>query len=84
MKIRPDHLYSSGSDFKAPTLPHPGSFIPIEDHHLLKQDFEEFEPGEYVGYELDDNLSGSPTVIYAIILDRIVEETSRGDEVCSF
>ena len=50
LKIRPDHSV----DFKQPTLPLPGSFIPVEDHHLLREDFEKFDNGEYVGYELDD------------------------------
>jgi sacsin len=71
LKIRPDHSVGDGHQ---PTLPIPGSFIPIEDHHLLKEDFEEFEMGEYVGYELDDDESGTPIIIYAIILERIEEE----------
>lgn len=71
LRVRPDH---SVGDVQQPTLPIPGSFIPIEDHHLLKEDFEEFEMGEYVGYELDDDESGMPTVIYAVILERIEEE----------
>ena len=40
-------------------LPPSGSFVPIEDHHLLRDDLElEFEVGEYVAYELDDQLCG--------------------------
>ena len=64
LKIRQDHSV----DFKQPTLPNPGTFIPLEDHHLLKEDFEEFEPGEYVALELEDDVSGGQTFIYAIII----------------
>ena len=53
--------------------PPPGTFILIEDHHLLNDAFEEFEPGEYVGYELDDpslqRQEGNATYIYAVIID---------------
>lgn len=72
LKVRPDNQY--GSDSAQPTLPSPGTFIPTEDHHLLKEDFEEFETGEYVGFELDDDESGMPTVIYAVIVEKIMEE----------
>lgn len=72
LKVRPDNHY--GSDSSQPTLPSPGTFIPTEDHHLLKEDFEEFETGEYVGFELDDDESGMPTVIYAVIVEKIMEE----------
>lgn len=58
--------------------PPPGTFIPIEDHHLLNDAFEEFEPGEYVGYELDDpslqRQEGNATYIYAVIIDIMVNE----------
>ena len=81
MRVRPDHCVGDGV---LPTLPTPGTFIPIEDHHLLKEDFEEFEMGEYVGYEVDDDDSGMPVVIYAVILERIDEEeffhVRRGSE----
>lgn len=71
LQVRPDHCLTDGYQ---PTLPTPGTFIPIEDHHLLKEDFEEFEMGEYVGYEVDDDDSGMPVIIYAMILERIEEE----------
>jgi len=71
LRVRPDQCLTDGHQ---PTLPTPGSFIPIEDHHLLKEDFEEFEMGEYVGYEVDDDDSGMPVIIYAVILERIEEE----------
>ena len=76
MKIRQDDSYDpSLSDL----LPDPGDFIPIQDHHLLNEAFQEFSPGEYVGFELEDpsleNQKGDATFIYAII----VEDVS-GDE----
>jgi len=71
LRVRPDQCLTDGHQ---PTLPIPGTFIPIEDHHLLKEDFEEFEMGEYVGYEVDDDDSGMPMIIYAVILERIEEE----------
>ena len=50
--------------------PELGSLIPIEDHHLLNDSFEEFHHGEYVGYQLDDPSlhlkEGVPTYIYAM------------------
>ena len=70
LKIRPDYSV----DIKAPTLPIPGSFIPIEDHHLLREDFAEFSQGEYIGLELDDDESGLQTFIYAIVEDKSIEE----------
>jgi len=71
LNVRQEQLF--GLD--QPTLPTSGTLIPVEDHHLLKDELEEFEPGEYVGYEIDDNLSGGPTVIYAVIIEKIIEET---------
>ncbi|KAK2153631.1 hypothetical protein LSH36_291g08049 [Paralvinella palmiformis] len=72
LKVRPDHSI----DTRTPTLPTPGSFIPIEDHHLLREDFVEFSQGEYIGLELDDDESGFQTFIYAIVLNKLVEETT--------
>ena len=72
MKIRQDD--SLGAEEKG-AFPEPGSFIPIEDHHLLNQDFEEFSLGEYVGYALYDPTlemqEGEPTFIYAIIVEEL-------------
>ena len=76
MKVRPDHSV----DMHQTTLPPPGSFIPIEDHHLLKEDFENYEQGEYVGYELDDDETGGRIIIYAVISEK-VEQESQGDDV---
>ena len=73
LKIRPDHSV----DFHQPTLPTPGSFVPIEDHHLLKDDFAEFLAGEYVGFELsDDEPTGEPTILYATIIEQVTEPSS--------
>ena len=78
MNIRQDDSYNaSHSDL----LPQPGSFIPIEDHHLLNEAFENLVPGEYVGYEMDDpsmqQKEGDATFIYAVIIEEVnVEETS--------
>ena len=53
----------------------PGGFIPIEDHHLLNDAFLEFEPGEYVGYQLHDPSlqleEGVATYVYAVIIDEL-------------
>ena len=69
MNIRQDDSYDASQN----VLPQPGNFIPIEDHHLLNEAFEEFSPGEYVGLELDDpsleQESGDATFVYAIIIE---------------
>ena len=72
MSIRQDESYDpSLSDL----LPDPGDFIPIEDHHLLNEGFEDFSPGEYVGFELEDpsleEKNEEATFIYAIIVEEI-------------
>ena len=74
LKIRPDDSVKG----KQPTLPLPGHFIPLEDHHLLCDDFMKFEKGEYVGYETDDNPEngGTATYIYAIIVEEEKDEKS--------
>ena len=51
LKIRADNSYL---EKRAKIYPTAGSFIPLEDHHLLNEDFEDCDPGDYVGYELDD------------------------------
>ena len=40
MKIRQDDSYDAS---QSSVLPQPGNFIPIEDHHLLNEAFEEFD-----------------------------------------
>lgn len=72
MSIRQDESYDpSLSDL----LPDPGDFIPIEDHHLLNEGFEDFSPGECVGFELEDpsleEKNEEATFIYAIIFEEI-------------
>ena len=58
-----------------PTL---GTFIPLIDQHLLNDAFEEFEPGEYVGYELEDpsinRTEGVATYIYARVVQEVTEK----------
>ena len=79
MKIRQDDSYDAS---ESNVLPQPGNFIPIEDHHLLNEAFEEFTPGEYVAFELDDpslnKENGDATFIYAIIIE---ETTCEGATV---
>ena len=75
MGIREDDTYNPA---ETDIYPEPGSFIPIEDHHLLNDSFEEFQPGEYVGYQLDDPSltlrEGVPTYIYAKIVEEVTGE----------
>ena len=76
MKIRQDDSYDPSL---SNLLPDPGDFIPIQDHHLLNEAFQEFFPGEYVGFELEDpsleKQKGDATFIYAIIVKDV-----SGDE----
>ena len=78
MGVRQDDSYRPA---EGEILPPPGSFIPIEDHHLLNDAFEEFEPGDYVGYELEDpslqRQEGNATYIYAVIIDVVGNEDCR-------
>ena len=73
--VRPDD-----SNFAAEVAIFPmlGTFIPLEDHHLLNDAFEEFEPEEYVGYELEDpslhHEEGFATYIYARIIEEVTDE----------
>ena len=79
MGIRKDDSYIAA---ETDIFPEPGTLIPIEDHHLLNDAFEEFEPGEYVGYQLDDPSldlkRGVATYIYAIIIEEVVNEDAVG------
>ncbi|XP_078348598.1 sacsin-like [Oculina patagonica] len=78
MGIRQDDTYKA---VEMDIFPEPGSFIPIEDHHLLNDAFEEFEPEEYVGYQLDDPSlhleDGVATYIYAVIIEEMINEDSE-------
>ncbi|XP_013411447.1 sacsin [Lingula anatina] len=71
--IPPDDYCSDTS-----VLPIPGTYLHIEDQHLLSENFHHFECGEYVGYEVEDPLlksrEGLPTYIYAIVLEEIKED----------
>lgn len=78
MNITQDDSYRGSS---SNPLPLPGSFIPVEDHHLLNEDFENIAPGEYVGYEMDDpsmqQREGDATFIYAVILEEVNAQENR-------
>ena len=82
LAIREDHSIVVS---QLPTLPEPGAFIHVEDHHFLVNSFEDFEPGEYVGYELEDpsleDKDGVPTYINAIIIDVVSDGTEGGSPV---
>ena len=72
MGIRKDDSYVAA---EMDIYPEPGTLIPIEDHHLLNDAFELFEPDEYVGCQLDDpGLHLNSTFIYAIIIDEVSNE----------
>ena len=77
MGIRKDDSYNAS---EVDIYPEPGALIPIEDHHLLNNAFEEFEPGEYVGYQIDDPIldlrDGMATYIYAVMIEAEVSERS--------
>ena len=78
MKVREDDTCDAG---RRDLFPQPGSFIPITEHHLLNPAFNNFEPGEYVGYELEDPSMeleegyNATLFIYAVI----IKEISTGD-----
>ena len=75
--IRKDDSYGT---VKMNLYPQPGTLIPLQDHHLLNDAFEEFEPGEYVGFQLHDPSlelkEGSAVYIYAIIIEEVTTEDS--------
>ena len=75
LDVRPDDSYVPRTEVDI--FPKLGTFIPLIDHHLLNDAFEEFEPGEYIGFELEDPTlnreEGVPTYIYA----RVVREVSE-------
>ncbi|XP_068720137.1 sacsin-like [Montipora capricornis] len=57
--------------------PEPGTLIPVELHYLLKNTFEEFDPGENVGYQLHDpslDTEDTTTYIYAIITEEVTDD----------
>ena len=75
LKVRQDDSCCATEIHIFPKL---GTFIPLEDHHLLNDAFEEFEPGEYVGYELEDPTlelkEGVATYIYARIVKEVTDQ----------
>ena len=74
LKVRPDN---SNCGAEVEIFPDLGSFIPLDEHHLLNDAFEEFETGEYVGYELEDpslyQEEGVATYIYARIVGEVTD-----------
>ena len=76
MGIRKDDSYNAS---EVDIFPEPGTLIPIEDHHLLNDAFEEFEPEEYVGYQIDDPIldlrDGVATYIYARMIEAVITES---------
>ena len=78
LSVRPDDSFSAE---ELEILPLPGSFIPQEDHHRLNDDFQEFEPDDYVGYELHDpslvREEGDATYIYAVIIEEVSSECNN-------
>ena len=72
MGIRKDDSYGAA---QMKIYPEPGTYIPVEDQHLLNDAFEEFEPGEYVGYQLHDpslqQEEGTAIYIYAIVIEEV-------------
>ena len=77
LDIRKDDSYSIVEMNLYPQL---GNLIPVKDHHLLNDAFEEFEPGESVGFQLHDPSlelkEGSAVYIYAIIVEEVATEES--------
>ena len=78
MGIRKDDSHGAA---QMKIYPEPGTYIPVEDQHLLNDAFEEFEPGEYVGYQLHDpslqQEEGTAIYIYAIVIEE-VSNTNAG------
>ena len=76
LDVRPDNSYVARADVDI--YPKLGTFIPVVDHHLLNDAFEEFDPGEYVGFELEDptlnHEKGVPTYIYARVVREVTEK----------
>ena len=77
LDVRPDDSYVPRAEVDI--FPKLGTFIPLIDHHLLNDAFEEFEPGEYVGFELEDPTlnceEGVPTYIYARVVREVTEKS---------
>ena len=76
MDIRPDGSYGAPMDL----YQNLGTFIAIQDHHLLNDAFEVCRPDDYVGYELDDPSlrmeEGYATYIYAVIVEELSDQSA--------
>lgn len=74
--VRRDDSYVARAEVDI--YPKVGTFISVMDHHLLNDAFEEFDPGEYVGFELEDptlnHEKGVPTYIYARVVREVTEK----------
>ena len=74
-KVRSD---ASGCAAEVGIFPNLGTFIPLDCHHLFNDALEEFDPDEYVGYELEDptlhDEEGIPTYIYARIVKEVTDQ----------
>ena len=72
--IRQDDSYKMAEMDISPEI-EPGTFIPIDEHHLLNDAFAEFIPREFVGYQLHDPSlqleEGVATYIYAEIIEEL-------------
>ncbi len=45
---------------------------------MLKEDFAEFEEGEYVGYEIEDTGENTgQTFVYAVIVEKVLIDVSN-------
>ena len=68
MKIRKDDFRITPRKPFAPPL---GSFVPIDMHHLLKQDIFMFEIGDIAALEIEDDESEDPVYILVKIVEEI-------------
>ena len=59
-------------------LPLPGEYVPLELHHLLRDEFHDFEEDEYVAFEVEDpsmdGEGGEAVYIFAKIVQKIKEK----------
>ena len=78
LAIRRDETFDPG---KVSLLVQPGDFVRVEDHHLLKNAFEDVTPGEVVGYEVGAQRLASteetPVYIYAVVIEEVTSPSSQ-------
>ena len=59
-------------------LPLPGEYVPLELHHLLRNEFDDFEEDEYVAFEVEDPSMvgdiGEAIYIYAKVVKKVKEK----------